>query len=105
MEGKKKSMYRASFHYVFVRILHVSCNLSCSFPAYDTCDHTLSSVFIAVENFPKMSQLKQKRKGIICTTVNATNIMEMPVWPKNQLNLSNLGGQKKCHFLGILNVN
>ena len=42
-------MYRASFHYVFVRILHVSCNLSCSFPAYDTCDHTLSSVFIAVE--------------------------------------------------------
>ena len=62
-------MYRASFHYVFVRILHVSCNLSCSFPAYDTCDHTLSSVFIAVENFPKMSQLKQKRKGIICSTL------------------------------------
>ena len=24
---------------------------------------------------------------------------------ENQLNLSYLGGQKKCHFLGILNVN
>ena len=52
VEGKK-SMYRASFHYVFVRILHVSCNLSCSFPAYDTCDHTLSSVFTVVKSHPK----------------------------------------------------
>ena len=43
--------------------------------------------------------------SISYTTANAIPQMEMPVSHKNQLNLSYLGGQKNCHFLGILKVN